>query len=173
MPWNGCWMSQPDSLLLSNSKQSRKIQFTHPRSDHSAHFELRQIDRGNNDDMAQLSFLPCSISRRLFVERREYPRYYVSLTIEIKEVSSSFPLRGTTTDVSLGGCYVATIFPIAVGFQIYFTMQVAGGNIKGRGSVQTCHAGVGMGIRFFDLMDEDRLRLDEYLHASVPFSTGR
>ena len=173
MPWNGCWMSQPDSMLLSNSKRSRKIQFAHPRGDDSAHFELRQIGRGNDNDIAQLSCLPCSTSRRFLVERREFPRYYVNLTVEIKEVSSSFPLRGATTDVSLGGCYVATIFPIAVGSQIHFTMQVAGGNIKGRGSVQTCHPGVGMGIRFFDLMDEDRLRLDEYLHASVPFSTGR
>jgi hypothetical protein len=37
------------------------------------------------------------------VERREYSRYFVGLEIEIKEVGSSFLLRGVTTNVSLGG----------------------------------------------------------------------
>jgi len=104
------------------------------------------------------------------VERREYSRYLVGLAIEIKEVSNSFHLRSTTTDVSLGGCYVGTIYPLAVGSQIHFTMRVADENVKGRGSVQTCHPGVGMGIQFIDLPSEDRLRLDEYLRASEPVS---
>jgi PilZ domain len=99
------------------------------------------------------------------VERREHKRYYASLEIEIKEVGSSFPTRGTTTDVSLSGCYVATIFPMAVGARINFTMRVDGEKIKGRGSVQTCHPGVGMGISFTDLTNQDKLRLDGYLRA--------
>jgi len=105
------------------------------------------------------------------VERREYSRYFASLEIEIKEVGSSFPARGATTDVSLGGCYVATIFPLAVGSHIHFTMRVSGENINGRGSVQTCHPGVGMGIHFIDLTDQDKLRLDEYFRASEPASS--
>ncbi len=104
------------------------------------------------------------------MERRECSRYFVDLEIEIKEVGNSFHLRGATTDVSLGGCYVATIFPLAVGSQIHFTMRVADENVKGRGSVQTCHPGVGMGIQFIDLPSEDRLRLDGYLRASEPAS---
>jgi len=107
------------------------------------------------------------------VERRKYSRYFVGLEIEIKEVGSSFLLRGTTTDVSLGGCYVATIFPLAVGSQIHFTIWVADGNVKGCGSVQTCHPGVGMGIQFIELTGEDRLLLDEYLRASEPASSAQ
>lgn len=99
------------------------------------------------------------------MERRKYLRYFVSLEIEINEVGSSFPVRGATTDVSLGGCYVATIFPLAVGSQISFKMQVGCENIKGRGSIQTCHPGVGMGIRFIDLTAQDKLQLDSYLRA--------
>ena len=101
------------------------------------------------------------------MERREYPRYFASFEIEIKELDGSFPARGTTTDVSLGGCYVATIFPLAVGSQVHFTMQVAGESIKGRGSIQTCHPGVGMGIRFIDLPDRDKRLLERYFHVSV------
>jgi c-di-GMP-binding flagellar brake protein YcgR len=105
------------------------------------------------------------------VERRENSRYFVGLEIEIKEMGTRFPLRGTTTDVSLGGCYLATIFPLAVGSQIHFSMRVADDNVKGCGSVQTCHSGVGMGIRFIDLTGKDRLLLDEYLRASLSTSS--
>lgn len=101
------------------------------------------------------------------MERRQYSRHFVSLPIELKEAGTSFSSRGATTDVSLGGCYVATIFPLAVGSQIHFTMQVAGENIEGHGLVQTCHPGVGMGIQFIDLTAQDKLRLDEYLRFSV------
>ncbi|MBZ5667452.1 MAG: PilZ domain-containing protein [Acidobacteriia bacterium] len=106
------------------------------------------------------------------MERREYARYFASFEIEIKELSSNFPARGATTDVSLGGCYVATIFPLAVGSQVRFTMQVAGENVKGRGTVQTCHPGVGMGIHFIDLPDRDKRWLEKYLRASVANQPG-
>jgi hypothetical protein len=106
------------------------------------------------------------------VERREHPRYFASLEIEIKEAGSTFPTKGATTDVSLGGCYVATIFPLAVGSQSQFTMRVAGENIKGRGSVQTCHPGVGMGISFIDLTDQDKIRLDGYFRSTVTTHPG-
>lgn len=102
------------------------------------------------------------------MERRKHARHILSCAIEIKEAGSSFALRGATTDVSLSGCYVATIFPLAVGSQIHFVMQVAGESIKGRGSVQTCHPGVGMGIQFIDLSHRDKARLDGYFRASAP-----
>jgi len=105
------------------------------------------------------------------VERRKYPRYFLGLEIEIKGVDGSFPLRCATTDVSLGGCYVATIFPLAVGSQVLFTMRVADEIVKGRGSVQTCHPSVGMGIRFIDLSDVDRHRLAEFFRTSEPASS--
>ena len=106
------------------------------------------------------------------MERREYARYFASFEIEIKELDSSFPARGATTDISLGGCYVATIFPLAVGSQVRFSMYVAGENIKGRGAVQTCHPGVGMGIHFIDLPDRDKRWLEKHLRASVANPPG-
>jgi hypothetical protein len=105
------------------------------------------------------------------VERRECSRYFVGLEIEIKEMGNSFPIRGATTDVSVGGCYVATIFPLALGSQVRFSMRLADENIKGLGSVQACHPGVGMGIQFMELTSEDNLLLDQYLRALLPRSS--
>jgi hypothetical protein len=100
------------------------------------------------------------------VERRECQRYFVDLPIEIRGPNTSFPLRGATADVSLGGCYVATIFPLAIGVKVEFTLQVAGEDMKGHGVIRTSHPGIGMGIQFIDLSEADLLRLDGYLSKS-------
>lgn len=105
---------------------------------------------------------------RRTMERRKHQRYQVNLEIEMREPDSQFACRGNTTDVSLGGCYVATIFPLAVGAQIEFTLWVAGEAIHGHGSVQTCHPGVGMGIHFSEFTAEAQTKLDQYLHATTP-----
>lgn len=106
-------------------------------------------------------------ARRLLVERRRSLRYSVCTAIEIREADSSAPSRGNTTDVSLGGCYVAALFPLPAGATVDFTLWITDGNIKGHGSVQTCHPGVGMGIKFIDLTYQATRRLDDYLRASV------
>ena len=101
------------------------------------------------------------------MERRMCPRYPVSVGIEITDVDSRTFSRGNTTDVSLSGCYVATIFPLPVGATVDLKLWIYDSSIKGRGSVQTCHPGVGMGIKFTDLPREAIGRLDDYLHAAV------
>jgi hypothetical protein len=101
------------------------------------------------------------------VERRECTRYPVSVEIEITELGSRIPSRGQTTDLSLSGCYVATIFHLPIGALVDFKMWVDDDNIKGHGSVQTCHGGVGMGIKFTDLTRDVMNRLDDYLQAAT------
>lgn len=101
------------------------------------------------------------------MERRKCRRYSVRVEIEIIEIGSRTPSRGNTMDASLSGCYVATIFPLRIGATVDFTMWIDDGNIKGRGSVQTCHPGVGMGIKFTDLTREAMSRLHDRLHATV------
>jgi len=100
------------------------------------------------------------------MDRREHPRYMVCLEIEIREASSCFSSRGTTTDASLGGCYIATIFPLAAGSVVTYRLWVGDQPIQGRATVQTCHPGVGMGIHFVDLPEEASQILDHYLRNS-------
>jgi hypothetical protein len=104
------------------------------------------------------------------MERREHPRFLVCVEIEIVEWESRIPSRGNTTDVGLGGCYVATIFPLPVGAKVDIQMRIADGAIKGRGSVQTCHHGVGMGIKFNDLTLDALHRLGSYLQNATSIS---
>ena len=101
------------------------------------------------------------------MERRTCERYFVSNEIEVKAVGSTSLVRCNTSDVSLSGCYVATIFPLAEGTKLEFTMWINGESIKGLGSVRTSHPGVGMGIEFNDLAEEALSRLDHSLQASA------
>lgn len=106
------------------------------------------------------------------MERREHYRYLIALEIEVREAGSNFSSRGTTTDISLGGCYIATIFPLAVGSGISFTLWMGEQPIKGHGTVQTCHPGVGMGVKFTDLSEEIKSVLDDYLHTAASLPVG-
>ena len=106
------------------------------------------------------------------MERRNCQRYPVSVEIEVTEIASRTPTRGNTTDVSLSGCYVATIFPLPTGAKVDLKMWIDDCNIKGYGSVQTCHPGVGMGIKFTNLPREAMRRLDNYLHGAGSVSPG-
>ena len=100
------------------------------------------------------------------MERRNCPRYPLSVEIEVREMAGQIPSRGHTTDVSLSGCYVATIFPLPIGTVVDLEMWMDDCKIKGCGSVQTCHPGVGMGIRFTNLTRDTMRRLDNYLHSA-------
>ena len=105
-------------------------------------------------EAARLLSLQFFYLRRFLVKRREYPRYFVNLKIEIKEVGNSFQLRSATTDVSLGGCcYIGTIYPLAAGSQIDFTMRVARKKRSRAQLMQRAIRGVGMGIQFIDLLE--------------------
>ncbi len=106
------------------------------------------------------------------MERRNCQRYPVCVEIEVTAMDSHTPSRGSTTDVSLSGCYVATMFPLPTGATVDLKMWIDDCNLEGHGSVQTCHPGVGMGIKFTDLPREAMRRLDNYLHAASSVSSG-
>lgn len=109
--------------------------------------------------------------RKAVMDRREHARYMVCLEIELRESTRCFSSRGTTTDASLGGCYIATIFPLSVGTEVQYTLWLDEKPIRGRALVQTCHPGVGMGIRFDELSDEATILLDQRLRASSTVPT--
>ena len=102
------------------------------------------------------------------MERREYPRFQVRLQIEVREIGAQFASHGDTTNVSLGGCYVATLFPLAAASKVEFVMWLGEEAVRGQGTVRTCHPGVGMGIEFRSLSREIKRRLDCHLRTTAP-----
>jgi len=84
-------------------------------------------------------------------ERRAHRRVKCALPAEIRPVGAGFPIQGETTDVSMGGCYVATMFPLASGTTIEFRAWVDGACIRCKGVIRTSDPGVGNGVQFLDL----------------------
>jgi len=101
------------------------------------------------------------------MERRRYRRYQLRFEIEVRDLDNKIPLRAATVDISLGGCYVDTLFPLPIGRRIEFVLRVGNEPIRAQGTVHTCHPGVGMGIEFDDLPQVTKDLINHYLCSSI------
>ncbi len=96
-------------------------------------------------------------------DRRRYPRFKCRLPVELRPESSSFPIQGETTDVSLGGCYVATVFPLPTGTKVNFRCWVCDRPVACKAVICTSDPGVGNGIKFLDLDELGTVWLAKHL----------
>jgi len=97
-------------------------------------------------------------------EQREHPRVKVRVPIELCVGDSECPVRGATADLSLGGCYVETLFPLAIGTTLELKLQVDG-TLLVLAEVVTCDPQVGNGIQFTKMLPEDIEELRAFLEA--------
>lgn len=104
--------------------------------------------------------------------RREHPRVKVRVPVEIRTETSSFPIRGATSDLSLSGCYVETIFPFPVGTQLELKLQ-ANDTLLILANVATSDPQVGNGIEFTKILPEDIENLRAFLEATEKEATEK
>ena len=98
-------------------------------------------------------------------ERREHQRLKIKVPIELYTEDSSSPIRGATSDLSLTGCYIETIFPFPVGTQLEMKLQLEG-TLLLLGTVVTSDPQVGNGIHFTRMLPEDIEELRAFLEAA-------
>ena len=83
-------------------------------------------------------------------DRRRHPRRGVLLDCRIEGTSARATLR--ITDLSVGGCYVDTRFPVSIGSKI--TVRVlADPEVVLPGRVTSAQPGFGFGVAFDELPD--------------------
>ena len=68
-----------------------------------------------------------------------------------------------TTDMSASGCYVKNLFVLPVGTAVDLKITVGSVGIPAKGIVKTADAGLGNGIEFTAMSEEDRSRLQHHL----------
>jgi hypothetical protein len=95
-----------------------------------------------------------------FDEKRSHIRYACDGGVEVRPEGSTGGFWGTLTDISLGGCYVQTFSPLAVGTQLTMRVQTKMTEFRCSGSVQASHPGVGMGIIFGDFEQGQKELMD-------------
>jgi len=95
--------------------------------------------------------------------RRRFPRHRLSIGLELSDPVSGQRLRARSTDVSVGGCYIETILPLAVGTRLEIEMWIDPSKVSAMAIVRTCDPGVGMGIEFIGVSQEKERQLEDLL----------
>jgi len=71
-----------------------------------------------------------------------------------------------TRDIGIGGLYMTTTAPLAMGIPILMTLNVGDRTLHLNGTVVYSDPGHGVGVRFRDLRDDDRSFLTEELQLA-------
>ena len=98
------------------------------------------------------------------IERRKNPRFKVSVPVEIHTETSTAPLRCATSDLSLDGCYVESMYPFPAGTCLDLKLE-AGGTLVISARVVTCDPQFGNGIQFLRMLPEDSAVLMKFLET--------
>ena len=98
--------------------------------------------------------------------RRTNPRVKARLPVELCVEGSDSPFRGATSDISLNGCYIETIFPFPVGTKLELKIRIDG-TLLILAVVVTSDPQVGNGIRFTRMLPEDIEELAAFIEAAT------
>jgi len=100
--------------------------------------------------------------------RRRFARHKISFPVELRDERVNTPLRVNATDVSGNGCYVETVMPLAVGISLRVDFWIEEDHLSATATVRTRDPGVGMGIEFTGLPEDNKRRLQAHLDKVDP-----
>lgn len=92
-------------------------------------------------------------------DRRSAPRFDCDRGVQYWTDQSASATSGRLDNISLGGCYVATRFPLPRYTRVQLILHLYGMKIPAQGEVRACDDGQGMGIMFTALEKECELRV--------------
>jgi hypothetical protein len=96
-------------------------------------------------------------------EKRRHPRCKVAVQVELYPEGVTAPFRTATCETSLGGCYVETMFTLAVGTMLTVALWLGDEKVVTPGRVATCFPQVGNGIEFTGMAPDDQKKLEQFL----------
>jgi hypothetical protein len=103
------------------------------------------------------------------VERRAHPRFRCQNKIEIHIVGGA-SYWGTVSDLCLGGCYIEMPIPLQPGTKLKLALWIDQSKIAVDGEVAHRTPGLGIGIRFRSVSDQDLDSIRRYLDRLSPLS---
>ncbi|HET6144451.1 MAG TPA: PilZ domain-containing protein [Candidatus Acidoferrales bacterium] len=89
-------------------------------------------------------------------ERRRMARYSFIATAEVRDLRSQTRIAGRCSDLSMGGCYVDTLAPLAVGSLTRVSIHHDSREFSANAVVVYAHPSMGMGVTFTDVQDDSR-----------------
>jgi hypothetical protein len=95
-------------------------------------------------------------------DRRQFGRHACRIEAQIYLGNDSAEIRGTITDISLGGCYVEMLSPLPVGTMIRIALNPVDAMLSLTGKVRSSQSGFGMGVSFTAMGPEDFEKLRKF-----------
>jgi PilZ domain len=109
------------------------------------------------------SFQPGSI------EMRHHPRFRCQNSIEV-HVEGGTSFWGTATDLSIGGCYIEMPLPLQPGTKLKVGMWFGQNKVWAQGLVMHRTPGLGVGIKYTQISEEDLDQIRRFLDTLAPFA---
>lgn len=95
-------------------------------------------------------------------ERRHFPRYKCSISVEIHPESGAM-VWAKASDLSLGGCFVEMSIPFKQDAKIKMGIWLGSTKLWATAKVISSTPGFGVGIAFVDIADSDREKFSQFL----------
>ena len=96
------------------------------------------------------------------------PRYKCAGSVRLHEIGSTVATWATFADISMHGCYVESASPLNMGAVLNLKLDANNFRVEATGEVRVIYPGLGMGISFIKISDEDRERLRALVRSISP-----
>jgi hypothetical protein len=103
-------------------------------------------------------------------DKRKSPRYKCEGSARIQEAGSTAATWAKFADISMHGCYIETATPFRSGTLLTLKLDANNYRIEAAGEVRIVYSGLGMGVSFVKMSEEDRSRLRELVRSISPAS---
>jgi hypothetical protein len=98
-----------------------------------------------------------------YAERRSVPRYPFVANVEIYEPLGRIRLDGQTSEISANGCYVDLLNPLEKNTVLQLRILRDGQSFQTWARVAYVQPNLGMGVAFFDTLEEHRRIIADWL----------
>jgi hypothetical protein len=96
-------------------------------------------------------------------ERRNAQRFPFTAAAEVTDLRSKTRVTGRSADLGLGGCYIDTMSPFAVGSAVQIRLERDLRELEATGVVTYALVSMGMGLSFTDIKPEHRAVLKTWI----------
>jgi hypothetical protein len=96
-------------------------------------------------------------------EQRTVPRYSFIAHVEVLEPASETKIAGRISEISRKGCYIDVLNTLPPGTIIQLNILRDQGSFGTKGKIIYVQEGMGMGVAFLDIADEQLKTLDTWL----------
>jgi len=103
-----------------------------------------------------------SLASAPWQEKRKSPRYVCDGSVRLQKPGGA-STWARFTDISLHGCYIESASPYSIGTNVDVKLELQGIRVEANGQVRVSYPGLGMGVAFMKISEQEQNHLQELL----------